>query len=143
MSIAIPFILQRSRVSTDYIKLKRIFKPEADFQAWLQEQLSLFFAPTAPDLALSIQATPLKELYLESAYTCYSLTGKDIDAKLHIDFMQSTARTSRCFDIFIRVEGLYPPGLLEALPPYLEGLRQRFNGDWIIEDQHLSFDTLK
>lgn len=143
MSIAIPFTLQRTRIHTDYIKLKRIFKPDADFQAWLAAQLSPLLAPPSQNLSLSIHAMPLQELNLESAYTCYSLTGMNTDARLHVDFMQSTARTSRCFDVFLRIEGLYPPGLQEVLQPYLEGLRQRFNGDWYIEDQHLSFDILK
>ncbi len=125
------FRLYKLRVNAHYHQIKKLFATEGPFQIMLQ---------SLGDVQV---LHPLSELNLESASTVFHLEANQTHTQIEVNFMQSTSKTTRCFDIYLRVQPESPSSLDKSITHFLEDVKLRFNQNWHIQDADLTLSLLK
>lgn len=125
------FTLHKTRINTDFSRLRKHFSLPEDLSAHLQ-----------CDYKISL-LEPLTVLNLESASIKYRLQNGDRDHILTVNFMQTTRLTTRCFDVYYHLSPPPPTDLDLHLKQSLETLREKYNGTWHITDADLILSILK
>lgn len=131
------FYLAKARIMTSHQQLANYFSNSVKFNKTI-----LQFVPEAM-IDVIAQTKAFQVRHLEAAYTTYELVIDQKPSVLQIIWMQSTSKTSYCFDVIFQIT---PHGAAEKIPELdylLESIRKKHNKNWIIEDHHLDDASLK
>lgn len=136
------FILCKTRVNTDFNKVKSSFDNERSLQHF-------FETCSAGSVKIKGTISPFENNAFFSGKAKYQIEIKDHPLELEVHIMQTTEETEYCYDVFLKLKGESPlyndkaSEFRQLLDSSLNTLRSHFNGTWIIGDDELHYSILK